>query len=136
MRNKRQGYDLVVTQSQSSLTQRRVHGCLRQFRHRAPISRQRVFEFIVAMQTCDLFDHIDFAFHVQAPARDMHLKLLVSLSSRNYPEPQLFQDAKHLSRLQIPAQNALYLGKPQHYRCLVHCSRHYIDSVAHQFSAT
>src|SRR5215469_7059527 len=113
MRDEGQRYCLVVSQCQRALTQTPVDRRVRQLDDSAAVGGQCIRELIVSMQPRDLFNHIDLAFHIQTPARDMYAELRIALALRNQGESQPLQQTEDEPRVQTSAQNPPHLSHMQ-----------------------
>src|SRR6267378_2289072 len=118
MRDKCQGHRLVVSQSQSPSPQSRVLSRIRRLGDRSAVSRQRILELVISVQSRNLFNQINFAFHVEPPTRDVHGKLFPLLSCWNQGETKPLQDAENLTRTHVSPQDPTHFGDVQRYRGL------------------
>ena len=87
------------------------------------------------MQARNLFDDIDLAFYVEAPAWNRDAKLGILLSFRNQDESQALEQTIDLAHIQIAAENAVNFGNAQQDRSQIQGPRDHIDGIADQFAA-
>src|SRR6266851_5100392 len=111
MRDECQRYSFVVAESEQSSPELCIFFGVRSFHHGAGISRQRIGELVEAMQASDLFNQIDLAFHVQAPARNVDGEIRVPAPFRHQLKTQLLQNAENLVGLELLPENAVNFGK-------------------------
>src|SRR5689334_12863093 len=87
------------------------------------------------MQARNLFDYIDLAFYVEAPAGDGHAEFGVLLAFRNQDESETLQQTINLAGIQIAAENAVHLGNAQQDGGQIQGPRDHVDGIADQFAA-
>ena len=81
----------------------------------------------IAMQARDLFDQINFAFHVQAPAGNMDGEIRIAAAFRHQLEAQLLENAENFVGLELLAENAVNFGKMQSHGSQINLPRDRVD---------
>ena len=135
VRNECQRHRFVVAERQQRSSKLVVFLRIRRFHHCPGIRRQRIGEFVVAVQARDLFDQIDLAFHVQTPARNVDGEIRVAAPLRHQLKTQLLQNAENFVGLELLSENAVHFRKMQGHGSQIHLAGHRVDRAAVQFAS-
>src|SRR5579859_1968108 len=130
-----QGKRFVVAERKRMAAKGGIDGGMGQLNDRPAVSGESVFELVVAVQTRDFFDDVDFAFNVEPPAWDVYAELLVALALWDQGESEALEQAENLAGIETASQDALYFGNAQQDGSLIQRTRDDIDRIADQFAS-
>src|SRR6266852_5787020 len=104
-----------------------------QFPNLAAVGGKSVWELVVAMQARQLFDDVDLAFDVEAPAGNMDQIPLLAPSQHR--ETEASEDAADLNRAEFLAENSLHFSQIELHRSQVKFAGDHVDHVADERAA-
>src|SRR6266852_2603473 len=105
-----------------------------QFPNLAAVGGKSVWELVVAMQARQLFDDVDLAFDVEAPAGNMDQIPL--LAPRQHRETETCEDAADLNRAEFLAENSLHFPQIELHRGQVKLAGNHVDHFADERATT
>ena len=135
VRNECQRHGFVVAERQQRRSKLVVFLRIRRFHHCPGIGRQCIGELVVAVQARNLFDQIDFAFHVETPARNADRELRVAAALRHQLKTQSLQNAENFVGLELVSENAVHFRKCRATGARSTLAGHRVDRVAVQFAS-